>query len=527
METFVSSMLRTVCWKGDDGLGLHRIDPFPPGSDTETRFLEASKSLFWEGWQLGSASSGSPQWATSTNNRLAQGLLAYFTEVSQTPLLGVKFFQDLAQQDPLVNELVVGCLFAADQEHTAVALSHRTVTQDPRISASILRLQAEWLLTKGVDELQTAERLVRFSIQLAPLDLDGWIQLADIHLRLGQYEKALSTLNSFPPYILNQPSGENTSSSSQPTHTAYWQPRNDFTMVDLSAIEPANKRDSPLEHLRSPHLSGAAAAAFDLLARMLEALGWDGLLEKRAAVFVMEEDWNQIRRSTSHQARDADDKALMVEAEELSLASDEGISPSNRPVSPQRARVSSPQPAQQIVKPASIGKKKKLCERWLDSLFLVLFDDLRLLSLYQAERSVAQSEGRVYQRTPREWLLLGKLCSRLCHLTEAKDAYERCLDTGFSRGAWTSLLHDWAGSKDKLSHALTACIHLVADSVNRRVRPAHPSVVSVALRKLVALHGLGKVREALQLLKPAESTVQFIAELISAERLRGCTGTDF
>lgn len=524
-ETFVSSMLRTISWKGDDERGLNRIDTFPPGSDTEDRFLEACKGLFWDGWQLGSVSSGSPQMANSTNNRLAQGLLAYFTEVSQTPLKGVEFFESLAQQDPLVNELVIRCLFEADQEHKSVTLAHKTVTQDPRKSASILRLQAEWLLTKGEDELETAEKLVRFSIQLAPLDLDGWVRLADIQLRRGQYEEALSTLNSFPPYIIGSQSSESPSSQ-QSNNTAYWQPRNDFTMVDLSAIEPTNKRDSPLEHLRSPYLRGATSAAYALLARILDKVGWDGLLEKRAAVFVMEEDWVQVKRSTSHHAEDSDDKGLLDDIGKLNLSDGAGPSSSTEgPISPQKARVSSPQPAKQIS--TMIGKKKKLCERWLDSLFMVLFEDLRLLTLYQAERSVAQSEGRVYRRTPREWLLLGKLCSRLCQQVEAKEAYERCLDTGFSRGAWIGLLQDWTGSKDKLSHALTACIHLASDSVNRRERPTHPSAVSTSLRKLVAMHGLAKVKEALQLLKPCEPTTQFIEELISVDRISDCNGSNF
>ncbi|QRV96081.1 hypothetical protein RhiJN_24099 [Ceratobasidium sp. AG-Ba] len=60
---------------------------------------------------------------------------------------------------------------------------------------------------------------------------------------------------------------------------------------------------------------------------------------------------------------------------------------------------------------------KRLCERWLDSLFMVL-----------------------YEKTGSEWEALGGLGARLHHKEDAKKAYTWCLEQKFSAKAWMRLL---------------------------------------------------------------------------------------
>ncbi|KAJ9120101.1 hypothetical protein QFC22_002999 [Naganishia vaughanmartiniae] len=76
---------------------------------------------------------------------------------------------------------------------------------------------------------------------------------------------------------------------------------------------------------------------------------------------------------------------------------------------------------------------KRLCERWLDNLFMVLY----------------------------EWEILGELAQRLHHTQEAKDAFQRCLDSKFSAKAWMKLLEMYSEEND-LERALNAAVRLTA-----------------------------------------------------------------
>jgi len=88
---------------------------------------------------------------------------------------------------------------------------------------------------------------------------------------------------------------------------------------------------------------------------------------------------------------------------------------------------------------------KRLCERWLDNLFMVLYEvcvflpacrllqthtqDLRVWTIFRAEVAHFKTQHVAYRKTGLEWEILGDLGSRLYHSEEAKEAYQRCLDT--------------------------------------------------------------------------------------------------
>ena len=96
---------------------------------------------------------------------------------------------------------------------------------------------------------------------------------------------------------------------------------------------------------------------------------------------------------------------------------------------------------------------KRLCERWLDSLFMVLYGDLRAYTVFKAEiqhvlaemvtQQQAQSPSQaqlqspidvasVYQRTPLEWDLLGDLCARMHRWDDARLCWTSYLRTRFN-----------------------------------------------------------------------------------------------
>ena len=127
---------------------------------------------------------------------------------------------------------------------------------------------------------------------------------------------------------------------------------------------------------------------------------------------------------------------------------------------------------------------KRLCERWLDNLFMVLYEvrpaaasdvlhiregfidtssgsvqDLRVYTIWRAEISHFKSQHMPYRKTGTEWEILGDLAQRLHHRDEAKDAYQRCLEQKFSAKAWLKLLEYYTDEGD-VQRALNAAIRL-------------------------------------------------------------------
>jgi len=76
---------------------------------------------------------------------------------------------------------------------------------------------------------------------------------------------------------------------------------------------------------------------------------------------------------------------------------------------------------------------KRLCERWLDNMFMVLYEDLRVFSLYQVEvKQPHLIKKFCYYQSAKEWELYGDLASRLGYKNEALDAYIRSFNDKYS-----------------------------------------------------------------------------------------------
>lgn len=58
---------------------------------------------------------------------------------------------------------------------------------------------------------------------------------------------------------------------------------------------------------------------------------------------------------------------------------------------------------------------KRLCERWLDNLFMVLYEDLRIYTFWRTEAAHYRAQQMQYRKTGTEWELLGDLALRLWH----------------------------------------------------------------------------------------------------------------
>jgi hypothetical protein len=149
--------------------------------------------------------------------------------------------------------------------------------------------------------------------------------------------------------------------------------------------------------LPAPGLRGTFAKAYTLITLLVSKIGWDELLKTRSAVFVMEEEYRLHKNTTELDAAadDASTTAIRSPAQPNTQPSTQPNTPSDIPtirISSESDRVrpngkhepvlekpelaqanespSSPMPMANGEEVVSAFSNKRLCERWLDNLFL-------------------------------------------------------------------------------------------------------------------------------------------------------------
>jgi len=136
---------------------------------------------------------------------------------------------------------------------------------------------------------------------------------------------------------------------------------------------------------------------------------------------------------------------------------------------------------------------KRLCERWLDNLFMVLYEDLRVWTIFRAEVAHYKTQRVAYKKTGMEWEILGDLGLRLNHKEEAKEAYQRCLDSmRFSYKPWVKLLEMYSEEGD-LQRSLQAAIRVAAYQYADYGEMTYPTVIARCFFKLGQTHGHEKI----------------------------------
>lgn len=242
-----------------------------------------------------------------------------------------------------------------------------------------------------------------------------------------------------------------------------------------------------LERLRGHRLRGAIAVAYQALVKLEKAIGWDELLQTRSRIFIMEEEYRQQQQRQQQLPMDTACNVGTVGSDRMSDSMEQIPLDDN---------------GSNVPNPDQIVHGKRMCEKWLDSLFMILFEDLRLYTLFQGELAKARQDptGRGSQRPARDWLLLGHLCSRLQRPEEAKEAYRRCVEaTGgaWCQAAWLALLARYT-SEGRLGSALTAAGRiLLYESSLHQEAPVRALPVARFLMQLVRDQGLERCRTTL------------------------------
>lgn len=150
---------------------------------------------------------------------------------------------------------------------------------------------------------------------------------------------------------------------------------------------------------------------------------------------------------------------------------------------------------------------KRLCERWLDNLFMVLYEDLRVYTIWRAELAHYKAQSLPYRKTGTEWEILGELALRLHHKEEAKDAFQRCIEAKFSAKGYLRLLESYVEAKD-VQRSLWMSLRLTAYNHRWYSEGSYPGAVATNLFKLIKTEGLAKVSYTLVSMSPPNSILK-------------------
>ncbi|KAL8893827.1 MAG: hypothetical protein Q9192_004881, partial [Flavoplaca navasiana] len=162
---------------------------------------------------------------------------------------------------------------------------------------SLLDCQATFCQSKG--RLDWALECAKRGVTAAPSEFGTWARLAEVYVGLEQWDLALLTLNSCPMFTYND---KDFPRMPEPAHVLLPVLRESI----LDEIDEPTNYDGDQVHqsLRKLHAAGYKGTflkAYSLLTEITAKIGWDQLLRVRSQVFVMEEEYRSEKQTGSTQ----------------------------------------------------------------------------------------------------------------------------------------------------------------------------------------------------------------------------------
>ncbi len=519
LETFLCAILRAYSF-ADDGsgdtikkiIGVRRFNPIT-NTETEHKFLDAAEKLFFNGRQLGS--DPEIQVPNVVRNHLTEGLLKYIKTTGRFAS-GINLFEKLRSKDVEVSSLLAQVLISGDEEVQAVRLLHDAL-QDVPMDYSLLDCQAAFCQIKGEGEM--AQDCAKRGVTAAPSEFGTWSRLAEIYISLERWDLALLTLNSCPMF-----SHQDKDSPRMPEPSRVLLPilpESALDEIDEGQPKQGEPYDSvhvSLRKLQAATYQGTFLKAYSLLTEIAASIGWDQLLRTRSQVFVMEEEYRSERQHLStpkvptsrnastvalsgtpngenetvngtpkqeehdsegdeeedddddddDDADEGDEKTLAESSkgphtnggtENSMMAADKSMEKPLPTIASEEVKAGSDEPDPSHSNYTHF-QHKRLCERWLDNLFMVLYEDLRIYTIWRTEMAQYRQQQLAYKKSAAEWEILGELAERLHHFTEAIEAYQQCLNIRFSPKAMKGILKMYEKNGDTRGQ-LGALIRLI------------------------------------------------------------------
>lgn len=397
---------------------------------------------------------------------------------------GINLFEKLRSRDHEVSSLLARVYIEADEEVKAVRLLHEAIQELP-MDYSLLDCQASFCSKKGRSDL--ALDIAKRSVVSAPSEFGTWARLAETYVSLEQWDLALLTLNSCPMFTYQD---KDAPRLPEPARVSLpLSPETICDEIDDSGASPEYDMIHPtLRRLAAGNYKGTFQKAYMILTEITRKIGWDQLLKIRSQVFVMEEEYRHekagvntgagsrnasttaLRGSETPQLNghheppetiDADEDAEPDEPTAASSHLDPDVSKPEHSVTVRSATATPAPPTDPSHTQYTQFQHKRLCERWLDNLFMVLYEDLRIYTIWRTEASQYKAQQLAYKKAAEEWEILGDLAIRLHHPDEAAEAWQACLGIRFSPKAMKGIL-DMCERRNDYRGMLAALIRLVA-----------------------------------------------------------------
>ncbi|EPE36551.1 TPR-like protein [Glarea lozoyensis ATCC 20868] len=567
LETYLCSVLRAYSY-ADDGsgdtirkiMGVRRFNPVTT-TETEHRFLQAAEQLFFRGWQLGSDSV--VQVPNNVSNHLTAGLLKYFHTTGRFAS-GINLFEKLRSKNVEVSSLLAKVLLMGNEEVQAVRVLHDSIKQSP-MDYVMLDTQAEFLKKKALnpntpelkqERLKMALGCADRSTVAAPSEFGTWARLAEVYVSMEDWENALTTLNSCPMFTY-----QDKDAPMMPEPKEIFLPTLPETRLDEIDSEPESKYGEQIHpsllSLRAAQYRGTFKQAYSILTEMTAKIGWDQLLKIRSNVFVMEEEYRSESKPAPGPQGDAekrsastdvlrgspgppingddhtdDGKSATGESTAPTLVAENGVTDSgaeesvekpSHTVTPEEVKGGN-EDAEATEEQLSRFNNKRLCERWLDSLFMVLYEDLRIYTIWRTEMAQYRAQSLHYKKSAEEWEILGSLAERLHHQAEAVEAFRACLSIRFSPKALSGILADF--EKDKNTRETVASVIRLVTWQYRWYSEFSPELL-LTIRTLIEDEGAVKVRSIIQATSLPQNVLDLThhyAALCAAFRSSGTEG---
>lgn len=507
-QAWVCSILRALLYDSQEENVIniknwYRYNPMDQMMNpaNQQMFFEVFEEIFWEGPRLSLPPIANQQknqlltLPTLASNSLVDGFLKY-VQLTGAVEPALKCLERLQHPDnpPSVETAVLTIkaklLLQSNQEVRAVQVM-RYALQNPNNlphASLILDLQANFCMTKG--KLNWALACAQKAVSSEPTDFAAWNTLVKTYTQLGMYEMALVTLNACP---IDTAAVTTTSMAKFIEVPEILKPAKEFYPVPdtgmLQEVWEVQETEDDKMPLPGPALTGLMAEAYKLLTAIVGKVGWDNLLQYRSRAFIMEDEYTNnsipIKKQTQPNGKHT-------------------------------------QNSEQI--PATISKR--LCERWLDDLFMALYEDLRVYTIWRAER--LYFEAQKLEDTPkshREWEALGHVALRLHYYDEAAFAFEKSLSIKFSaRVAWS--LFDYY--EDRLTDYPQSLLILVVKLLSHNYRwynQFSPRLI-LTLKRLVASLGVTKVASSVFARYTPDSIVQLVDSALDQLIQAQAEGTD-
>ncbi|KAH7310551.1 bud site selection protein [Stachybotrys elegans] len=528
LETYLCSVLRAYSY-ADDGsgetirkiMGVRRFNPIT-STETEHRFLHAAEQLFFRGWQLGSDSV--VQVPTTVSNHLTAGLLKYL-ETTGRYTSGINLFEKLRSQEIEVSSLLAKVLFMGNEEVTGVRTLYQALQETP-MDYVMLDTQAEFLLKKAqtASTPEEKDRRLRMAMECAdrstiaaPSEFGTWARLAQVYVSMEDWENALTILNSCPMFTY-----QDKDAPFMPEPREVHLPTLAETRLDEIDSEPENRYseqvDPSLMNLRAATYKGTFKQAYNILTEMTAKIGWDQLLKIRSTVFVMEDEYRTEKQEANRNPstdglRGSPERAVNGDEEEgedqaketgetesaaesaTANGTDKEVEKPSHTIDPGEVKADAENGVANDDDHLSKLNTKRLCERWLDSLFMVLYEDLRVYTIWRTQMAQYRAQQLQYRKSAEEWEILGSLAERLQHLDEAVEAYRACLSLRFSPKALAGILRVFEQNKST-REAVASVIRLVTWQY-RWYSEFSPELLHT-IRMLIEDEGAVKVRSIIQ-----------------------------